>query len=115
MKDFFDVYTLACTTQFEGLRLYEAVSETFKQRATITEREHSVFTVDFYTETRRNAMWEAFIRNLNLDQTPTFQEVMELIHTFLRPVYDHVLDVKEYFGDWDHQSLSWSKRQIPVF
>ncbi|MEK3838895.1 nucleotidyl transferase AbiEii/AbiGii toxin family protein [Paenibacillus sp. FSL R7-0128] len=107
MKDFFDIYTLATTTPFEGIRLYEAVSETFKRRATLTERRHVVFTAEFYTDRRRNAMWEAFIRNLKLEHSPTFRDAMELIHTFLGPVYHNVLDDKEFFGDWNYQLLKW--------
>lgn len=114
MKDFFDIYTLASTTQFEGLRLYEAVSETFKRRTTHTERDHVIFKAEFYTDRRRIVMWDAFIRNLKLDYSPTFQEVMELIHTFLKPIYDHLLDENEYFDNWDQQSLSWKNRQTAV-
>ncbi|MCS7462999.1 nucleotidyl transferase AbiEii/AbiGii toxin family protein [Paenibacillus doosanensis] len=111
MKDFFDIYTLARTSPFEGLRLYEAVSATFRQRNTHIERDHVVFTDEFYKDRRRIVMWDAFIRNLQPDYSPTFQEVMELIHTFLKPIYDHVLDENEYFGNWDHHSLSWNNRQ----
>ncbi|BCG56815.1 nucleotidyl transferase AbiEii/AbiGii toxin family protein [Paenibacillus sp. URB8-2] len=114
MKDFFDIYTLARTNPFEGLRLYEAVSETFKQRTTLTEREHVIFTAEFYKDRRRVTMWNAFIRNLYLDYSPSFKEVMELIHTFLKPIYDHVLDENEYFGNWDFQSLNWkADRPLP--
>ncbi|WP_411503386.1 nucleotidyl transferase AbiEii/AbiGii toxin family protein [Brevibacillus centrosporus] len=114
MKDFFDIYTLARTSEFQGLHLYEAVSETFKRRLTQTERDHILFTAEFYTDSRRVAMWEAFIKNLKLDNSPNFQEVMELIYTFLKPIYDHVLAENEYFGCWNQHSLSWQDGQITV-
>ncbi|MGG1518709.1 nucleotidyl transferase AbiEii/AbiGii toxin family protein [Paenibacillus oryzisoli] len=114
MKDFFDIFTLARTTSFEGIRLYEAVSETFKRRTTYTEREHVIFMADFYRDRRRIAMWSAFINNLKLEYSPTFQEVMELIYFFLKPVYDHVLNENEYLAIWDQHTLSWKTGETAV-
>lgn len=111
MKDFYDIFMLARANPFEGLRLYEAVSETFKRRATSTESDHIIFSAEFYNDKRRLVMWSNFIDNLKPDYSPTFQEVMELIHTFLKPIYNHVLDEQEFFGNWNQHTVSWEGRK----
>lgn len=107
MKDFYDIFMLARTNSFEGLRLYEAISETFKRRATNIETDHIIFSAGFYKDNRRLGMWNNFITNLKPDYAPTFQEVMELIHTFLQPIYSHVLEEREFLGDWNQYTVSW--------
>jgi predicted nucleotidyltransferase component of viral defense system len=109
MKDFYDIYTLAKSFDFDGTTLYEAVSQTFQQRMTDVEREHVLFTPEFYNNSRRNLMWENFIRKLKLEEQPSFREVMEIIHTFLKPIYENVLDDKDFFGKWDNVSLTWKQ------
>ncbi|ETT54217.1 hypothetical protein C162_05194 [Paenibacillus sp. FSL R7-269] len=58
----------------------------------------------------KKGMWEAFIRNLKLEHSPTFRDAMELIHTFLGPIYHNVLDDKDFFGDWNYQLLKWDNK-----
>ncbi|WP_322907176.1 nucleotidyl transferase AbiEii/AbiGii toxin family protein [Paenibacillus campi] len=107
MKDFYDIFTLARTNSFEGSYLCKAVSETFKRRATITDKDHIIFAKEFYNDKRRLTMWSNFIRNLKPDDSPTFQEVMEFIRVFLKPIYNHVLDERDFFGEWNHHNASW--------
>ena len=107
MKDFYDIFTLAQTCPFEGLRLYEAISETFKHRTTNVETDPIIFSAEFYTDKRRLLMWDNFIRNLKPEYSPAFKEVMELIHTFLRPIYIHLLDEREFFGNWNPNTVDW--------
>ncbi|WP_411348580.1 nucleotidyl transferase AbiEii/AbiGii toxin family protein [Paenibacillus sp. WLX2291] len=111
MKDFYDIFTLARTNSFEGSRLCHAVSATFKRRTTIINKDHIIFSKDFYNDKRRLIMWSNFIRNLKPDDSPTFQEVMECIHTFLRPIYNHVLDEQDFLSEWNHHKANWEDLQ----
>ncbi|MFD1884942.1 nucleotidyl transferase AbiEii/AbiGii toxin family protein [Paenibacillus wenxiniae] len=107
MKDFYDIFTLARTSSFKGFQLCQAVSETFKRRATITDKDHIIFSKEFYNDKRRLTMWSNFIDNLKPDHSPTFQEVMEFIHTFLKPIYNHVLDERDFLSEWNHHKAIW--------
>ncbi|AOZ94891.1 nucleotidyl transferase AbiEii/AbiGii toxin family protein [Paenibacillus crassostreae] len=109
MKDFYDIYTLARSVEFDGRTLYEAVFETFQQRMTNVEREHVIFTPDFYSNSKRNMMWKNFMSNLKLEEELSFIEVMEIINIFLKPIYDHVLSEDEFFGKWDISLMVWNK------
>ncbi len=111
MKDFYDIFTLARINSFEGLRLCEAVSGTFRRRLTSMDKDHIIFSEEFYNDKRRLTMWNNFISNLKLDDSPSFQEVMEFIYTFLKPIYDHVLAEREFSDKWNPHKISWENRQ----
>ncbi|WP_336623595.1 nucleotidyl transferase AbiEii/AbiGii toxin family protein [Mesobacillus stamsii] len=53
IKDFYDIYTLSSTRDFDGRIVWEAVFETFQRRGTQLEREHPVFLPIFAEEEAR--------------------------------------------------------------
>jgi predicted nucleotidyltransferase component of viral defense system len=60
MKDFFDIYTLLSSYNFDGRVLQESILETFQRRGTNIVRNHTLFTEEFAQDPIRNTQWITF-------------------------------------------------------
>lgn len=107
MKDFFDIYILLNTSNFDGRKLQEAVSETLQRRHTSIERENVIFTEEFSKEQNRTKMWNAFLRKINSPNIE-FYDVMRNIVIFLKPIYDSIVQEEEFFKNWDYTNTRWN-------
>ena len=108
MKDFYDIFTLLSTNNFDGRKLQEAVNETLQARHTIIERENVIFTEEFIKDENRIRMWKAFLRKIN-SQSIEFDEVMRNIIIFVKPIYDVIVNEEEFLELWDHDKRNWIK------
>lgn len=108
MKDFYDIYTLLSTNNFDGRKLQEAVFETLQRRHTILEKENVIFTEVFIQDESRNRLWESFLRKINVAKFQ-FSEAMKYIEEFLKPIYDSIVNEEEFFMQWDYEKKSWFK------
>ncbi|WP_347439476.1 nucleotidyl transferase AbiEii/AbiGii toxin family protein [Fodinisporobacter ferrooxydans] len=106
-KDFYDIYSLLTTENFDDRVLMEAVFEAFQRRGTHVEREHPVFSAAFATDHARVKQWIAFLHRIGVAETLGFQEVMRKIIEFLSPVYQAVITEEEFFSYWDCQLQEW--------
>jgi predicted nucleotidyltransferase component of viral defense system len=106
MKDLYDIYILSQEKTFEGLALYEAIKATFTRRETNATKKHVVFTQEYRENTDVQKLWRNFASGLQHSDL-TFDEVMVRIENFLKPVYDHVVEAKEYFAHWDTGEFVW--------
>ncbi|KFL15837.1 hypothetical protein GT94_13780 [Geobacillus stearothermophilus] len=107
MKDFYDVFTLLSTENFDGRVLWEAIFETFQRRRTNLEKEHPVFSPSFAEDESRNKQWKAFLQRTGIKEDLQFPFVMEKIRDFLFPVYDSILKENEYWKMWNSRTLKW--------
>ncbi|KAF0996511.1 nucleotidyl transferase AbiEii/AbiGii toxin family protein [Geobacillus sp. TFV-3] len=107
MKDFYDVFTLLSTENFDGRVLWEAIFETFQRRGTNLEKEHPVFSPSFAEDESRNKQWKAFLQRTGIKEDLQFPFVMEKIRDFLLPVYDSILKENEYWKMWNSRTLKW--------
>ncbi|MHA6534594.1 nucleotidyl transferase AbiEii/AbiGii toxin family protein [Paenibacillus sp. BAC0078] len=110
MKDFYDIYMLLTTNDFDGRVLYEAVFETFQRRGTALEKEHPLFQTKFADDDSRTKQWIAFMRRLGIEEQLAFQDVMTCLFDFLEPVYQSMLDEQEFFGLWKCNERVWLNR-----
>ena len=111
MKDFFDIYYLATTCNFEGDKLREAISETLINRNTSHARNTISDIEQFSQDQDMVVRWGAFCKKtlkLSLD----FQGVLELITGFLKPVYEAILDKKEFSGTWLKDERKWRRAKL---
>jgi len=88
MKDFFDVYVLACRLSFERTELAGAIRNTFARRATDLPRELPVaLTHEFAAIPGKRAQWDGFSRRLVAGRpAPDLTTVIDLIAAFAAPV-----------------------------
>lgn len=106
MKDFYDIYMLTESFDFDGRTLYEAIFETFQRRRTPCEREPDVFLVGFSQEDAKQKQWTAFIKRTAKFSIP-FEQVLDRIKVFLYPVYRAMLEEAEFFGKWSKKDKNW--------
>jgi len=73
MKDFYDMYELCVSFDFDGAMLYEAVSQTFTRRKTDLPEVPSIFCDDFLSVDKQR-QWRAFQRRLGIVPEKDFLE-----------------------------------------
>lgn len=86
MKDFFDVYVLACAREFDEALLSKALVRTFARRRTVIPAEPFALTVEFYSDRSKQAQWRAFLTKSGVDAPVAFTEVGDRLRAFLSPV-----------------------------
>jgi len=86
-KDFFDIWTLARTSDFDWAVLSESVRATFEHRRTPLPAGTPHALEQTFAE-ERAAQWRAFLRRVGVDDAPAFTEVLALLRTFLAPLYE---------------------------
>lgn len=87
IKDFYDIWNLARSMEFEGVTLARAIAATFGCRATPLPQEVPPgLTDEFYEDPAKQAQWSAFVRKGRLDvESKTLVEVVTELGTFLMP------------------------------
>ena len=85
MKDFFDIWLLSRTFDFDGNTLAEAVKRTFDRRGTELPETITAFTPEFSAV--KQVQWRAFVRRLGDERSiPDFAVVVSSIASFLSPL-----------------------------
>jgi predicted nucleotidyltransferase component of viral defense system len=86
MKDFFDIWLLSRSFDFDGPILREAIEKTFEQRGTVLPiGEPVALTAEFSGNTQKRAQWEGFIRRMKLRDVPSLTEIVDRLREFLMP------------------------------
>ena len=88
MKDFFDCYQILTTRELSDEILYEAINATFNNRQLEKKTDLKLFTEDFATDEMRQKQWQSFLKRIQWKQDVDFKEVMILIASRLKPMYD---------------------------
>lgn len=85
MKDFFDIWLLSRTFDFNGNNLAEAIKRTFDRRGTELPETITAFTPEFSAV--KQVQWRAFVRRLGDERSiPDFAVVVSSIASFLLPL-----------------------------
>jgi hypothetical protein len=85
MKDFYDVWLLSQTHEFDTNRLARAIAATFARRQTdIPVEPPDAFTPNFFRDVDKLRQWSAFVRDLST-QIPSFDTVIADISRFIEP------------------------------
>ena len=87
MKDFYDLYRLSETQDFDGETLAAAIRATFDRRGTVLPGDVPLaFAAAFATDADKQAQWRAFLGRGRLDNAPeTLPAVTERLAAFLLP------------------------------
>ena len=107
MKDFYDIYNLCTNFDFDGRVLYEAISQTLIRRATPLSKSPAIFNTKFSENKDKNIQWNAFKRRANISDDISFVELLCIIGKFLHPVFECVINEKEFFGNWKKELIMW--------
>lgn len=85
MKDFYDIWMLSRSYDFDGERLSRAIAATFERRGTaIPEDLPDALTPPFTTDAAKQRQWKAFARDLAAD-VPSLETIATDLAGFLMP------------------------------
>lgn len=113
MKDFYDIYYLARTFDFDGARLQTAIFETLQRRGTFYDRDSFKRIVLLAGEEDMQKRWKYFLKNVK-DHTLEFENVIDEIRIFLDPVFDAIVDEDEWQNIWKSNVGEWSNRKRDI-
>lgn len=106
-KDFYDIYVLAHSNNFDGVELTEALKETFENRHT-SMNEIVVFEHDFADDPIRQSRWKSFVKKKRAMLPITMEETIETLRVFLLPVVESIRAGEEFKKGWDCEKQSWT-------
>lgn len=107
MKDFYDIYYLSKTFDFDGLKLQTAIQETLQNRGTTYEADSFTRVLALADDPDMQTKWRYFLKNLGNPEIE-FAEVMGGIELFLQPVWDALLSENECIKHWGSAMAEWN-------
>lgn len=107
MKDFYDIYYLSRTFDFEGAKLQAAIFETLLRRGTPYDRDSFKRIVSLSEDTDMQKRWKFFLKTIK-DNTLEFSAVITEIQTFLEPIFDAMVNEDEWQNIWKSNARKWS-------
>lgn len=105
-KDYYDIYVLSTTQDFEGKELLEAVSETFENRHT-SIAEIVAFEDGFADDPLRQTRWKAFVKKKKAMMPVSLEETIKVIQQFMQPVVDAIIHNEAFEDRWSHDEQKW--------
>jgi hypothetical protein len=106
MKDFYDIYYLALTFDFEGEKLKTAISETLKNRKTYISSDSFDRIMKLTDDNDIQTRWRYFQKAINQIGLSMF-EVLSLIDSFLRPIFNSLLSGNSLNKNWIADKRRW--------
>ena len=106
MKDFYDIYYLARTFDFDGAKLQTTIFETLQRRGTSYNRDSFKRIIGLADDTDMQKRWRYFLKNVK-DDTLELSTVIEEIRIFLEPVFDAIINEEEWLEPWISQNNMW--------
>ena len=101
MKDFYDIWMLSRTFDFDGEVLAQAIEKTFEARRTPLTAEATVFEPSFANDESKQVQWAAFVRKSKLGDAPrNFNEVVAAVGSFLRPLAQSLAEGRVFSTMW---------------
>lgn len=107
MKDFYDIYYLARTFDFDGAKLQNAIFETLQRRGTSYDRNSFKRVISLADDVDMQKRWKYFLKNIK-DDTLEFSVVIQEIQKFLEPVFNAMVDEEEWQKQWLCAQQKWS-------
>ncbi|MFI3207888.1 MAG: nucleotidyl transferase AbiEii/AbiGii toxin family protein [Eubacteriales bacterium] len=105
-KDFYDIYILATSYDFDGDILKKSVEETFTHRNTQFD-DIVAFENDFSLDKNRQLRWNSFIKKKKAMINVEFDLVIDLIKKFLSPVVYAITNETQLNSKWSSSEKKW--------
>ncbi|HBQ64163.1 MAG TPA: nucleotidyltransferase [Clostridiales bacterium] len=106
MKDFYDIYYLSHTFDFDGRILQEAITQTLYHRATPYERDSLNRILALAEDTDMQTKWRYFLKTVKSSEI-AFIDIIGGMDLFLRPVWDAIVSEGECFLQWVCAETRW--------
>ena len=111
MKDFYDIYYLARTFDFDGLKLQLAIQETLQNRGTAYDADSFMRVLALAADEDMQTKWRYFLKTLG-NPAMEFQFVIDGIQAFLEPVWQAHIAEREYQGTWCSANGVWMPNSL---
>lgn len=99
MKDFYDIYYLAASFDFDGRKLQEAIYETLTNRGRSYEKDSVIIISRLAEEAEIQKRWKNFCKKI-LKYELDFSQVVGMIINFTAPPYESIAWEDEFFKKW---------------
>lgn len=106
MKDFYDIYYLSRTFDFDGAKLQAAIFETLQRRGTPYSSDSFKRIIALVEDEDMQKRWKYFLKNIK-DDTLEFEVVIAEIQKFLEPVFDMIANEQECAIHWQAITQTW--------
>ena len=106
MKDFYDIYYLSRTFDFDGLKLQTAIQETLQNRGTAYEKDSFERVMALAGDEGMQTKWRYFLRTLG-NTDINFHIVMKGIEQFLSPLWTAIITEAEWLNNWNAVNAIW--------
>ena len=102
MKDFYDIWVMARTFDFDGTVLKTAIERTFERRRTTVPAEAPLaLTGEFFADPAKQMQWRGFLRRNGLSaEDATFEAVTGEIKSFVMPLCAAIHEGNEFTSRW---------------
>jgi predicted nucleotidyltransferase component of viral defense system len=101
IKDYYDLALLSRMYPFEGERLAEAISATFRHRGTTIEAEPIGLTQAYCDDPARDLQWRAFVRRSRFgEEAGNLTHLVEKIRFFALPVLSTIASENPFKARW---------------
>lgn len=108
MKDFYDIYYLSRTFDFDGLKLQTAIQETLQNRGTAYEKDSFDRIIALVQDEDMQVKWRYFLKTLG-NPAITFDEIMNQLKVFLEPIWNSIISEEEIHQRWVSTICAWEK------
>ena len=106
MKDFYDIYYLSRSFNFDGVKLQKAIYETLQQRGTTYDKDSFKRVVSLSDDVDMMKRWKYFLKNIK-DDSLEFSVIITDIQHFLEPVYNAMVKEEEWQSEWKADANRW--------
>ncbi len=105
MKDFYDIYYIGSTFDFNGKILFNAVKETTDNRGTKIESD----SFDRIKNLKNNDVllgrWKVFQKKFSIDLS--FEDAIDFLEVFMSDIFHAIASSDDFDGKWQSKDCSW--------
>ena len=106
MKDFYDIYYLAISFDFEGEKLKKAISETLTNRDTHYEKDSIEIINRLIKDPEIQKRWKNFCKKI-LKVDLDFEYVVKIIIAFVSPPFKVIINEEKFLKTWDYKEIKY--------
>lgn len=106
-KDYYDIYVISGTFDFEADKLKIAIEETFANRKTPLGRESLAFLASFSKDQTHQKRWKDFVRKKKALISIPLGDVVERLKTLILPL--STPNISDNHLVWKHASARWER------
>lgn len=103
MKDYYDIFYLVQTYQFEASRIVQSLKNTFQRREASLSSELPVgLSPEFFSDISKQLQWKAFLRKVGLAKdAQDIGQVICIINSFVEPLLENLNNDRFFAQKWN--------------